>query len=115
MRPSSTLPTTWSMASSPTGGRGSGTEAGHVLGDLGPGPQRAGQHQPDRPLAEHPGRPVTQAGLGTGVGDRGEAEAGAVEVGGLLGVADPELDVVDAEQGEGVVWGGRGQSSTSRE
>src|SRR5512133_1350697 len=89
--------------------------AGDVLGDLGPGPQRAGQHQPDRPLPEDPGGLVTQAGLGAGVGDRGEAEPGAVEVGRLLGVADPQLDVVDAEQGEGVVWGSRGQRSTSRE
>src|SRR5918999_1283559 len=105
------------MASSPTGGSGSGTEAHSTKpGRNGPlWPKRAGQDQPDRPLPEHPGGAVTQAGLGAGVGDRGVAEPGAVEMGRLLGVADPQLDMVDAEQGEGVLWCRRGQCSTSRE
>src|SRR4029450_289750 len=89
--------------------------AGDVLGDLGAGAKRAGQQQPDRPLLEHPGGVVAQAGLGAGVGDRGEAEPGAVEVGRLLGVADPQLDMVDAEQGEGVVWGSRGHAPPPRD
>src|SRR4029453_13973992 len=89
--------------------------AGDVVGDLGAGPQGAGQDQPDRPLPEDPGGAVAQAGLGPGVGDRGEAEPGAVEVGRLLGVADPQLDVVDAEQGQGVERGSRGHAPPPRD
>src|SRR5829696_6244410 len=103
------------MASSPTGGSGSGAEAQGTNPGRN-GPQGAGQHQPDQPLPDHPGGAVTQAGLAAGVGDRAVAEPGAVEMGRLLGVADPQLDVVDAEQGEGVLWWcRRGQCSTSRE
>ena len=69
-----------------------------VLADLVARRQRAGQHDPDAPLLEHERDAVAHARLEPGVGDLLEAERLAVEVGRLGGVADPQLDVVDAVQ-----------------
>ena len=68
----------------------------HVLGDLVVAAQRGGEDEPDVPLLDHVRRAVAHAGLGAGVGGQLEAERVLVEVGGLLGVADPELEVVPA-------------------
>ena len=74
-----------------------------VLGDLAVGAQRAGDDDGDVVLAHHVADPVADAGLEARVGDRREAPQGAVVVGGLLGVADPELDVVDAVERQEVL------------
>ena len=88
---------------------------GDVGGDLGVGAQRGGEREPDGALLQHPGGPVPHARLRAGVGDRREPEPGPVEVGGLPGVTDPQLDVVDAEQRERVVRVGRGHAPPPRE
>ena len=69
---------------------------GVVLRDLVAGGEGAGEDEPDAPLLEDVRGAVAQPGLEAGVGHLPEAEGARVEVGGLLGVADPELDVVDA-------------------
>ena len=79
-----------------------------VLGDLGVGAERGGEDEADFALLEDVGGAVAKAGLGAGVGDELHAEGGAVEVGGLAGVADVELDVVGAVEGEEVGDGFRG-------
>jgi hypothetical protein len=84
--------------------------AGVVAPDLVVGRERAGQHDPDPALLEHVARAVAHAGLESGVGDLAEAERVDVEVGRLQGVADVQLDMVDAVQRHEVVagLGGRG-------
>src|ERR687897_311203 len=58
-----------------------------------------------RPLAPHERDAVAHAGLEARVGDLLEPEGLAVEVRGLGGVADPELDVVDAVERHEVLAG----------
>jgi hypothetical protein len=65
-----------------------------VLRDLAVVAQAARHEQADVALLEHIGGPVPDACLGTRVGRTGEAEGVLVEVGRLLGVADPQLDVI---------------------
>jgi len=75
-----------------------------VLGDVAARAHRAGQHEPDAPLLQDVGGEVAQPGLKAGIGDLGEAECVCEDVGGLGGVADPQLEVVDAVQGHVVAW-----------
>ena len=64
--------------------------------------QRRGEHQPHLALLEDVAGPITNTGLGAGVGDDVEPERLAVVVRGLARVADPQLDVVGAfEHGHG--------------
>ena len=74
-----------------------------VLGDLGVGAERGGEDEADFSLLEDVGGAVAKAGFGAGVGDEFHAEGGAIEVCGLRGVADVELDVVGAFEGEKVL------------
>ncbi len=67
-----------------------------VLGDLAVGGQRRGEHETDVVLDHDVAGPVADLGLEAAERDRGEAPQGAVVGGRLAGVADPELDVVDA-------------------
>ena len=67
-----------------------------VAGDLGVGAEGGGEDEADLALLEDVAGAVAMAGLGACVGDQRHAEGGAVEVGGLAGVADVELDVVGA-------------------
>ncbi len=76
---------------------------GDVAGDLGVGAERGGEHEADFALLQDVGGAVAEAGFGAGVGDELHAEGGAVEVGGLAGVADVELDVVGAFEGEEIL------------
>ena len=88
---------------------------GLVPGDLVVGGEGGRQHEPDRPLLQHVGGAVAHAGLRAGVADQLEAERGAVVVRRLLGVADPELDRVVAQDREGVGRGvAHGGSSEAR-
>ena len=59
--------------------------------------------EPRLALLQRVGRHVALARLEPGIGELREAEGLAVEEGRLLGVADPELDVVDLPQLERVV------------
>ena len=61
-------------------------------------PERSapGEHEADPALLEHVRDAVAHAGLQPRVGDLAEAVGVREEVGRLRGVADPELDVVDA-------------------
>ncbi|MDF2754385.1 MAG: hypothetical protein K0S82_2768 [Gaiellaceae bacterium] len=68
------------------------------LGDLVLGAEAARQDEADVALLEHVGRTVADARLGARVRGAGEPERLLVVVGRLLGVADPELDVVPALQ-----------------
>ena len=67
-----------------------------VLGDLAVRGQRRREHEPDPVLDHDVARPVADLRLEAAEGDRREPPQGAVVGGGLAGVADPELDVVDA-------------------
>ena len=67
-----------------------------VLGDLAVGGQRRREHEPDVVLDHDVARPVTDLGLEATEGDRREAPQRPVVGRRLAGVADPELDVVDA-------------------
>ena len=78
---------------------------GVVLGDLVAGRQRAGEDEADAALLQDVRRAVAQPGLEAGVGDLPEAERAGVEVRGLPGVADPQLDVVDAVERHEVLGG----------
>ena len=88
----------------------------HVLRDLAAGCQRRGEDEPDVVLDQHVAGSITDAGLQPRVGDRGEAPQGPIVGGRLLGVADPELDVVDAFEGEEILRlaGGVGIDDGSR-
>ena len=74
-----------------------------VLGDLAVRPEGAGHDERDVVPPHDVARPVADAGLEPRVGDRGEAPQRPEVVGGLAGVADPELDVVDALEGQEVL------------
>ena len=67
-----------------------------VLGDLAVRGQRRREHEADVVLDHDVAGPVADLGLETAVGDRGEAPQRPVVRRRLAGVADPELDVVDA-------------------
>ena len=67
-----------------------------VLGDLAVRGERCREHEPDVVLDHHVAGPVADLRLEAAEGDRREAPQGPVVGGGLAGVADPELDVVDA-------------------
>ena len=56
--------------------------------------QRRRQHEADASLLEHVRGSVAYPGLRACVGSAGESQCLLVEVRGLLGVADPQLDVV---------------------
>ena len=77
-----------------------------VLGDGIVGAQRRGEHKADFALLHHVGGAVALAGFGAGVGDQRHAEGGAIEVGGLARVADVELDVIGAFEGQKIALGG---------
>ena len=79
-----------------------------VLGDLAVGGQGRGKHERDVVAAHHVARPVADAGLEAGERDRREAPESPVISRGLAGVADPELDVVDALEGQEVLGLGEG-------
>jgi len=68
---------------------------GNVLGDGAVGSQPGGEDEGRVPLGEGVAGPVPDACFGASVGEELEAEGLLVEVGGLVGVADPELNVVD--------------------
>ena len=74
-----------------------------VLGDLAVRAQRAGHDERDVVLAHDVADAIADARLEARVGDRREAPQRAEVVRRLLGVADPELDVVDAVQGQEVL------------
>jgi len=67
-----------------------------VREDLVVGVQGRLEDEGDSVLLDDMGADITVSGLETTVGDLLEAEAGAVERGGLLGVADPEDDMVES-------------------
>src|SRR5688500_10663101 len=68
----------------------------HVLGDGAVGSQRSREHEPDIALLDAPRHVVPGAGLESSVSDWGETER-AIELRGLLRVADEEMNVIDAE------------------
>ena len=77
-----------------------------VAGDLGVGAEGGGKNEADFALLEDVAGTIPLAGLGAGVGDERHAKGSAVEVSGLTGVADVELDVVGALEGQEVGGGG---------
>ena len=77
-----------------------------VLGNCVAAAQRRGEHETDLALLHHVGRAIALAGLRSRIGDQRHAEGGAVKVGSLARVADVELDVVRAFEGEKIVAGG---------
>jgi hypothetical protein len=86
----------------------------HVGGGGVLGPDGGGQHQPDLVLLKQVAGRVPDPGFRAAVADQLKAEGAAVEVTGLLGVADVELDVVGAVDGEGVGERGRGGQRIGR-
>jgi hypothetical protein len=84
-----------------------------VAGDVGVGAECGGEDEADLSLLEDVAGAVALTCLGAGLGDQGHAEGGAVEVGGLAGVADVELDVVGALQRQ-KVGGGNGLGLVQR-
>src|SRR2546426_1022583 len=80
----------------------------HVLGDLAVGTERSGEDEADVVLDQDVAGAVPHAGLQARVGDRDEAPQGPIVRGGLLGVGDPEFDVVDALEREEVLRLGGG-------
>ena len=85
--------------------------AGDVLGDGAAGAQRGGEHEANLALLDDIRGAVMLAGLRAGVGDQAHAEGGAVEVGGLAGVAHVELHVISAFEGQKIFAGGDGAGS----
>ena len=79
-----------------------------MLGDLAVGTERAGHDDGDVVLAHDVARSIAHARLKPGVGDRREAPQRPEVVRGLLRVAHPELDVVDAVEGQEVLGLGVG-------
>src|SRR5205807_1802289 len=69
--------------------------------------QRRGEDKADFPLAEDVRGGVAVAGLEASIGELRETEGVAVEERRLLGIARPELDVVDALELERVLAGPR--------
>jgi len=76
-----------------------------VASNVGVGTERSGQDEADFALLEDVAGAVASARLGTCVGDQRHAEGGAVEIGGLTGIAYIKFDVVSAFEGE-EVWRG---------
>ena len=76
-----------------------------VGGDRGVGAQRAREDEADAALAQDVGDVIARAGLQAGVGDLVKAEGLAVVEGGLLGVPDVELHMVDAVEGHRILSG----------
>src|SRR5712691_1727895 len=74
-----------------------------VLGDLAVRGQRRREDERDVVASHHIARPVADSGLQTRERDRREAPQGAVVGRRLAGVADPELDMVDAIEREEVL------------
>ena len=86
---------------------------GMMGGDLGAGAETAGQDEPDPALLENVRYTVSEPGLEAGVRNPAESEGVLVEVSGLGGVADVELDVVDAVERHVIVGcGGDGRSGS---
>ena len=75
---------------------------GREAADVAVGANPAREHEPDVALLEHVGRPIPDARLGAGVRDPFEAERVLVPVRRLLGVADPQLEVVPPVEGHEV-------------
>ncbi len=75
---------------------------GGEAADVAVGTNSAREHEPDLALLEHVGGPIPDTRLGAGVRDPLEAEGVLVPVGRLLGVADPQLEVVPPVQGHEV-------------
>ena len=73
---------------------------GAVAIDLAVGRVGAGEHETGGALCHYVARPLAVAGLQAALGDRLEAERLVVKVGRLLGVADVELNVVVALDGQ---------------
>ena len=71
--------------------------------DLGVAAQSGREHEAHLSLLEHIAGPVPDAGLRSGITDQFHAEGAAIEVSRLARVADVELDVVGAFQGEEVI------------
>ena len=89
-----------------------------VAGDVGVGAEGGGEDEADLALLEDVAGAVALPGFGAGVGDKRHAEGGAIEVGGLAGVAYVEFDVVGAFEGEeigGLGLGGLGQCGCGHE
>jgi hypothetical protein len=74
-----------------------------VPGDFVVGAERAREDEADVALLEQVRGPVAEACFGACVSDGAEAESVLVEVGGLLRVSHPQLEVVPAEQGHEVL------------
>ena len=74
-----------------------------VLRDLAVGAERRGEDEADVVLDQHVAGAVPNAGLQARVSDGGEAPQGPIVGGRLLGVGDPELDVVDALEGQEIL------------
>ena len=74
-----------------------------VLGDLAVRTEGAGEDDRDVVLPHDVAGPVADAGLEARVGDRREAPQRAEVVRPPAGVADPELDVVDAVERQEVL------------
>ncbi len=101
---------------------GDGADAVSVLvdvaGDVGVGAEGRCENEADLSLLKDVTGAVALTGLGAGVGDQRHAKGGAVEVGGLAGVADVELYVVGAFEGEevdGFGLGGLGKCGCGHE
>jgi hypothetical protein len=67
---------------------------GVVSGDLVILAERGGENQPNLPLLEHVRSAIADACLRARVGRPGEPERALVEIRRLLGVADPQFDVI---------------------
>ena len=75
----------------------------HVVGDLAVRALRRREHEADLVLHEQVADAIAHARLGAAIRDELKAERALIEVRGLLGVADVELDVVGAVDRKGVV------------
>src|SRR5262249_47291948 len=64
----------------------------YLLGDRPLRPQRCGEDEGDAALPQHVANAVPHAGLWSSHRDNGEPEEGSIEVGGLVRIANPELD-----------------------
>jgi len=83
-----------------------------VIADLVTGMERAREHEADVALLENVARAIPYARLWACVRRAAEAECVLVVIGGLLGVPDPELDVIPSVDGHEVF--GHGGSLTGR-
>ena len=72
--------------------------SGHVVGHLGAVVEGGGEDEAEVALLDDVGLTVGHAGLGPGVGHDLEAEGGGPEVGGVAGIADPPLEVIEAQE-----------------